>query len=231
MVKWLSKVAASVGRDLLAVADELHMGRAALRLGMAQPPLSQSITRLERELGVRLFDRVNRRLALTPEGAGFIDEARASVLHADAAARLARSAGQGSAGTIRIGFVSGALYDRLPRRLARLRQALPDVRPVLVEISANDQLAALADGSIDVGFAHPPFGTGEALTVTAFPPEETIAVLPDDGESGGVSLARVAACGLILFPSTQGPVFHAGIMDTFARAGIKVQVVQEATRP
>jgi DNA-binding transcriptional LysR family regulator len=72
-------------RHFLAVADELHMGHAARILGMAQPPLSQSIARLEKELGVRLFDRANRRLTLTQAGAIFIEDARASVLHADAA--------------------------------------------------------------------------------------------------------------------------------------------------
>ncbi len=101
---------------------------------MAQPPLSQSIARLEKELGVRLFDRANRRLALTRAGAAFIEEAQASVLHADAALAIARSAEHGAAGTISIGFVSAALYERLPRLLARLREELPGVHPRLVEL-------------------------------------------------------------------------------------------------
>src|SRR5215472_959311 len=129
-------------RHFLAVADELHMGRAAQRLGMAQPPLSQSIARLEAELGVRLFDRANRRLTLTQAGAVFIDEARASVLHADAARAAARAAGHGAAGVVRIGFDSAALYGLLPDRLARLRRQLPGAQVKLTELSTNDQLNA-----------------------------------------------------------------------------------------
>ena len=211
------------------------MGRAAGRLGMAQPPLSQSIARLEKELGVRLFDRANRRLTLTRAGAAFIEEAQASVLHADAALAIARSAEHGAAGTISIGFVSAALYERLPRLLARLREELPGVHPRLVELSTNEQLDALMDGTIDIGFAHPPLGTGERLDVMEFPAEDSLAVLPDDlpsedAATGAVTLAQLAAYGLILFPASQGPVLHAQIMDCFSRAGIDVRVVQEATR-
>ena len=206
------------------------MGLAARRLGMAQPPLSQSIARLERELGVRLFDRANRRLALTRAGAAFLDEARSSVLHADAAFALARSAEHGVAGEVRIGFVSAALYEHLPRRLAHLRQMLPGVQPKLLELSTNEQLDALAEGVIDIGFAHPPLGTGDRLDVMEFPAEASVVVLPDDGGTGGVGLAQVAALGLILFPAAQGPVLHARIMDIFTKAGIEVRVAQEATR-
>ncbi|MBY5355048.1 LysR family transcriptional regulator [Rhizobium leguminosarum] len=217
-------------RHFLAVAEELHMGRAADRLGMAQPPLSQSIARLEKELGVRLFDRANRRLALTRGGVAFLDEARSSVRHADAASALAKSAEHGTAGEIRIGFVSAALYEHLPRCLSRLRQMHPDVQPRLLEVSTNEQLDALAEGAIDIGFAHPPLGTGDRLDIVEFPGEANVAVLPEDGGTGGVSLAQIAALGLILFPATQGPVLHARIMDSFTQAGIEVRVVQEANR-
>jgi DNA-binding transcriptional LysR family regulator len=217
-------------RHFLAVADELHMGRAAQRLGMTQPPLSQSIARLEKELGVRLFDRANRRLTLTQAGAVFIDEARASVLHADAALAAARAAEHGAAGVVRIGFDSAALYHPLPHRLARLRQVLPSAQAKLFELSTNDQLDALRRGEIDIGFAHPPFGTGDHLDVLDLPADNTIAVLPDDGRDGDVSLADISAFGLILFPAAQGSVLHARIMDTFMKAGIEVRIAQEARR-
>lgn len=217
-------------RHFIAVAEELHMGRAARRLGMAQPPLSQSIARLENELGLRLFDRANRRLSLTRAGTAFLDEARASVQHADAAFALARSAEQGAAGVIRIGYVSAALYERLPRGIARLRQTLPGVQPKLLELSTNEQLDALSEGTIDIGYAHPPLGTGDRLEMMEFLPEESVAAVPDDGETGGLALAQIAAHGLILFPAAQGPVHHARIMDSFTRSGIEVRIVQEATR-
>ncbi len=217
-------------RHFLAVADELHMGRAAAQLGMAQPPLSQSIARLEKDLGVRLFERANRRLALTRAGAAFVPEAREAVRHADAALALARASGDGEAGEVRLGFVSAALYEHLPRLLTRLRQALPGVRPKLTELSTNDQIAALADGRIDIGFAHPPFATRDRLDVVEFAADEMIAVMPDDGCTERLSLAEIAARGLILFPQAQGPVLHAHIMDAFARAGVALDPPQESTR-
>lgn len=217
-------------RHFLAVADELHMGRAAERLGMAQPPLSQSIGRLEKELGVRLFGRANRRLTLTRAGAAFIEEARASVAHADSALAVVRAASNGEAGIVRIGFVSAALYERLPRLLSRLRAVYPNIQPTLVELSTNEQLDALAKGTIDIGFAHPPLGTSEPLNVVEFPAEHSVAVIPDDGRTEKVTLAQVAALGLILFPVFQGPVLHARILDSFTKAGLDVRIVQEATR-
>ena len=93
-------------------------------------------------------------------------------------------------------------------------------------MSANEQLDALAAGAIDIGFAHPPLGTGERLAVLELPAETSVAALPDDGGTGPVSLEQIAACGLILFPPAQGPVLHARIMDSFTNAGIEVQVVQ-----
>jgi DNA-binding transcriptional LysR family regulator len=217
-------------RHFLAVADELHMGRAARLLGMAQPPLSQSIARLEKELGVRLFDRANRRLTLTQAGTIFIEEARASVLHADAALATAKAAERGAAGVVRIGFDSAALYHPLPHRLTLLRRVLPGARAKLFELSTNDQLDALRRGTIDIGFAHPPFGAGALLDVHDLPADDTIAVLPDDGSAGDVSLAEIAALGLILFPAAQGPVLHARILDGFMRAGVEVRIAQEARR-
>lgn len=217
-------------RHFLAVADELHMGRAAERLGMAQPPLSQSIARLEKELGVQLFGRANRRLTLTRAGAAFIEEARASVAHADSALAVARAAGNGEAGIVRIGLVSAALYERLPRLLSRLKEVYPNIHPTLIELSTNEQLDALTKGTIDIGFLHPPLGMNEPLSVMEFAAEHSVAVLPDDGRTEGVTLAQVAALGLILFPAAQGPVLHAQIMDCFTKAGIDVRVVQEAMR-
>ncbi|TIL76053.1 MAG: LysR family transcriptional regulator [Mesorhizobium sp.] len=217
-------------RHFLAVAEELHMGRAALRLAMAQPPLSQSIGRLEKELGVKLFERANRRLTLTRAGAAFVEEARASVLHADAALHVARAAHDGEAGEIRIGFVSAALYEHLPHLLSRVRETYPDIRPKLIEVSTNEQIAALSRNEIDIGFVHPPLGTDERLDVHGYPAEDLIAVLPDDRHTHGVTLTDIARHGLIMFPAAQGPALHPRIMDTFTRAGVEVRIVQEATR-
>jgi DNA-binding transcriptional LysR family regulator len=217
-------------RHFLAVAEELHMGRAAHRLGMTQPPLSQSIARLEKELGVKLFDRANRRLTLTRAGEVFLPDAKASVRHADMARLLARATEHGEAGDVRIGFVSAALYEQVPRLLSRLRKTHPHIRARLTELSTNEQLAALADGALDIGFAHPPLAAGDRLDAFQLPTENLVAVVPDDGSTDAVTLADIACRGLILFPESQGPTLHARIMDTFTKAGLHVRVVQEATR-
>ena len=200
------------------------MGRAAERLGMAQPPLSQSIARLEQSLGVRLFRRAHRRLSLTDAGMAFLDEARLAVRHADAAMAQAQASAVGSSGEIRIGFVPAALYEQLPQLLRRLRQSLPQVSCRLFEMSSNEQLQGLADGRLDIAFGHPPFVHDQPLDVHILAAEESIAVLPDSGQSGPVTLAQVAGFGLILFPASQGPSLHRQILDCFADAGVEVQV-------
>lgn len=217
-------------RHFLAVAEELHMGRAAQKLGMAQPPLSQSISRLEKELGILLFARAHRRLALTIAGAAFREEAQAAVRHADRATAIARSVEGGEAGIVRIGFDSAALYEHLPRRLLAMRRRFPAIHPELRELSTNDQLSALASGRIDIGFAHPPFPTASPLRVHAFPPDNSIAALFDDGQQGDIMLRDIADRGLILFPASQGPVLHAQLLDVFTKAGVDVQIVAEANR-
>ncbi|UVE65514.1 LysR substrate-binding domain-containing protein [Burkholderia pyrrocinia] len=217
-------------RHFLAVAAELHMGRAAQSLGMAQPPLSQSIARLEKELGVPLFVRAHRRLSLTAAGMAFREEAQASVHHAECAAAFARSASLGEAGVIRIGFDSAALYQHLPQRLLALKAQYPAIHPDLKELSTNDQLEALAGGVIDIGFAHPPFSTRNALVVHDFPAEISMAVLFDDGATGDITLTEIAEQGLILFPARQGPVLHAQILEVFVTAGLEVRIAAEANR-
>ncbi|WSG98182.1 LysR substrate-binding domain-containing protein (plasmid) [Rhizobium johnstonii] len=122
---------------------------------------------------------------------------------------LAREAADGEAGELRLGFVSAALYRHLPRLLRRLRDELPGVRPHLFELSSNEQLAAISKGDLDIGFAHPPFGTGERLDILKFPDEELIAVLPKDGGPDRATLGELAARGLVLFSKEQGPATHA----------------------
>jgi DNA-binding transcriptional LysR family regulator len=112
----------------------------------------------------------------------------------------------------------------------RLRRLLPGAQVKLFELSTNDQLSTLTRGAIDIGFAHPPFGTGDRLDVFDLPAGGTIAALPDDRRDGDVRLAEIAALGLILFPAAQGPVLHARILDSFTKVGVEVRIVQEANR-
>lgn len=216
-------------RHLIAVAEEEHMGRAALRLGMAQPPLSQSIARLEKSLGVALFHRANRRLALTPAGLAMLEDARATLRHAGQAREQAIAAAAGAAGQVRIGFVSAATYQHLPALLRRLRETHPALRPQLLEGSTNEQLAALEQGRLDVGFVHPPLGA-TTLPVLDLGSEPLVAAVPEDGTSDAVTLGEIARRGLILFPAAQGPSLHARILDAFGAAGASIRRPLEASR-
>ena len=114
-------------RYFVAVAEERHFGRAAVRLHMAQPPLSQAIKRLEADLGVRLLHRTTRQVDLTPAGADYLDRARAILAAVDDAGERARRVADGVVGRLRIGCVGSATYTLLPAFARRLREDLPDV--------------------------------------------------------------------------------------------------------
>ena len=149
-------------RSFVAVAEELHFGRAANRLQITQPPLSRQISLLEHQLGARLFDRSNRRVEMTPAGRAFLPEARQLLRLAESAMLSVRRAEQGEAGRLAISFTASAGYDFLPRTLRRLRRDLPGVSFILREMVSVDQLDALDARLVDialpreVGGAPPP---------------------------------------------------------------------------
>lgn len=206
------------------------MGRAAEQLGMAQPPLSQSISRLERSLGCKLFLRAQRRLLLTEAGQAFREEARLALQHAEAARADAQAAAKGLQGEIRLGFVSAALYELLPQGLGQLKRSLPAVKPRLLEMTTNEQLLALANGTLDLGFVHPPLPREARIERLEFPGEPCLAAIPATTDLERVTLAQLADFGLILFPQPQGPWLHATLLQAFADADVTVEVVQEASR-
>jgi DNA-binding transcriptional LysR family regulator len=144
-------------RGFVAVAEELHFGRAAERLNMTQPPLSRQIQKLERAIGVQLFDRDNRGVALTAAGSAFLADARRLLELAEMAPSLARRISAGSAGSVRIGFTAASTFGLLGALLNEISDALPDVDIDLKEMVTKDQTAALISGEIDLGLARPPF--------------------------------------------------------------------------
>jgi len=138
-------------RYFACVAEELHFGRAAQRLGMSQPPLSQQIRALEEELGVQLLERTSRRVRLTEAGRQFLPEARATLAQADLAARTARSAHRGDVGRLRLGFSTSVPFmPRVVDALSRFRQAYPQVSLELDELTRDEQLSRLEQGLLDV---------------------------------------------------------------------------------
>lgn len=143
-------------RYFMAVAEELHFGRAADRLFMAQPPLSQQIRQLEREIGVQLFERTNRRVELTAAGKAFMLETRVILERVDQAVQNAQRVSRGEAGWFGVGFVASATYDVLPIILRRFREQYPDIELVLMELSGVEQGPALSEKKIHVGFSRLP---------------------------------------------------------------------------
>jgi DNA-binding transcriptional LysR family regulator len=144
-------------RYFVAVAEELHFGRAAARLRISQPPLSQQIQALEAELAVQLFQRNPRNVTLTAAGVSFLAEARATLAQADHAVRVAKRANAGHIGELRVGFTPSVPFMELfPRLLQNYRAGFPDVEIKVVEMVTRHQIAAMVEQRLDVGFIRSP---------------------------------------------------------------------------
>src|SRR5919201_5749387 len=150
-------------RYFVAVAEELHFGRAAARLNIAQPPLSRQIRDLEREPGAELLERVKRRVQLTPAGRAFLPEARLTLTQAERARRTAQRAARGEIGRIRVGFSEAATYSAiLPDVLAFFRMHLPHIGISLFEMDSLEQAEAFREGRIHLGILSSPPADAES---------------------------------------------------------------------
>jgi len=144
-------------RCFVAVADELHFGRAAEQLQMTQPPLSRQIQKLERAVGVRLLERDNRRVELTAAGQAFLVEARRMLVLAGSSLEQAQRIQAGAAGTVQIGFTSASTFGVLTTILNLISESNPDIHLDLFEMVTREQTDKLLSGEIDLGLARPPF--------------------------------------------------------------------------
>ncbi|MEV6909629.1 LysR family transcriptional regulator [Amycolatopsis sp. NPDC051071] len=163
--------------SFVAVAEELHYGRAAERLSMTQPPLSRRIQLLERELGVELFDRTHRTVRLTPAGRVFLAKARKILRTSQEATVYVRRAKQGEVGVVTLGFTATAAYSSLDRVLAAATAELPGVDLVLREMVTSAQVEEVLAGGIDVGMIRPPV-TGNDIVTLPLCREPLLAALP-----------------------------------------------------
>ena len=170
-------------RYFVAVAEELHFHRAAERLHISQPPLSQQIRALERELGVTLLERSRRRVGLTPAGSAFLEDARAILEATERAADTARRVAAGELGSLRIGFVGSATFSpTLPALLREFRDRYPDVDLRLRELQTTEQLAGLSAGRIDVGVIRGPLAAADVaadLEQLVILREQLVVAVPD----------------------------------------------------
>lgn len=220
-------------RCVVAIAEAGSLTKAAERLGLAQPALTQTLNRLEKELGTPLFTRSRRGATLTDAGLAVIDDLRASLAYGDTATERARAMGAGRAGRLTIGFVTHAVYEVLPNALRRLRAEHPQLDVVLREMSNAEQVAALEGGRIDIALLHPPVSVTARVHELRLGEEPMIAALPAAWplhEDGCVSLADIARHGLVWFPEQQIPALRAQLLGALRRAGHETRVVQDANR-
>ncbi|GAA4335988.1 LysR substrate-binding domain-containing protein [Actinomadura luteofluorescens] len=209
--------------NFVAVAEELHFGRAARRLRMTQPPLSRQIQLLENELKVRLFDRTNRSVRLTPAGRAFLVEARRLLQQADHAAMSVRQVSAGEAGTITLGFTAASAHATLGRVLEAARAALPDVEIVLREMVTRGQVRALAEGGLDLGLVRPPVSDPD-LEERPADREPLLAAVPHghplaEGD-GPVPLADLDGRRFLMYSPVEARYFHELLVSLFRQARV-----------
>jgi len=219
-------------RQFATLAEELHFGRAAQRLHMTQPPLTQAIAQLERSLGVPLFDRTKRSVRLTAAGAALLPEARDLLARAAALPGRARAAAQGEIGSLRLAFVSTVGFGPLPGWVRGFRQAHPQVALELVEATSDVQAELLARGEIDAGFVlHSPGALPAALEHLAVSTEPMVLAVPHAHPLAGArtpAAAQVLAEPLVIFPRRIAPSLYDAVFRLYQAAGREPQVAQEA---
>jgi DNA-binding transcriptional LysR family regulator len=228
-------------RYFVAVAEEKHFGRAAVRLHMTQPPLSQTIQALEQMLGTALFARTKRSVALTPAGVALLPEAQRILQQAAALPDLAQRAASGGSGLLSLSFISTADYSILPPLLQRFRAHYPQVRIDLREATTDVQLDDLILGKIDAGLLLPPLPDKSRQLLDYLPvlSEPLLAAVPSgspalggkgdkSGKNGALSLRALADLPLIVFPRRISPAFHDTILACFRDAGVTPHIGQEA---
>lgn len=218
-------------RYFVTVAEELHFGRAAARLHMTQPPLSQAIAGLEDLLATALFVRSRRSVALTPAGAALLPAARRLLEQAGAVPELVRAAAAGETGRLALAFVSSADYSVLPPFLRDYRAAFPHVQIALQEATSDVQVDDLLHQRIDVGLLIPPLPEKARadLDYLKLLEEPLILALPA-GLLADVPLALrdVPPLPLIIFPRPIAPALYDAILGCFTAAGLTPEIGQQA---
>ncbi|WP_017728865.1 LysR substrate-binding domain-containing protein [Halalkalibacterium ligniniphilum] len=218
-------------RYFVTVAEELHFGKAAERLHIAQPPLSKQIKDLEKELGVSLFNRTNRKVELTLAGMLFLEEARKLQAQLEHAQNVARWAHRGEVGSLVLAFIGSANYDLIPL-MKGYRKRFPKVDITLSQMLTPNQMEGLSKGTIDIGIMRPP-STNDELNFETIRREPWVAALPEGhpllelGEP--LPLYALKDMPIILYPrNLVGPRFYDAIMKLCYDAGFSPNIVYEA---
>ncbi|HEV8022448.1 MAG TPA: LysR substrate-binding domain-containing protein [Candidatus Lustribacter sp.] len=215
-------------RYFVAVAEHLHFGRAADALATAQPSLSRQILQLEDELGVKLFERTNRRVELTDAGRTFLADARRTLEAADASVRHVRENAEGTRGELRLAFIAGAMMSVLPDVLREYRRRYPNVVVVPHALPYNEHFPALHAGTIDLAWTIPipdPEITSRVITSDGL-----LVVLPSDHRLAGervIEVARLAGDALITIARAEAPMFHNITLEVCLSNGFRPDVIHE----
>jgi len=217
----------------VAVAEELHFGRAAQRLHVSQPPLSLTIRALEDELGVRLLRRTSRRVALTEPGRVLLEEARAILQKLELARRRTAEAERGERGSLALGFITPVIYGPLPELLQRYRTHYPRVELVLRESTGDVQLEELERGKLDAALVAAPLPDARFSRLSLLR-EPLVAALPRTHPAargkGALRLSQLRDQPFIAFPRGSAPGLFDQIVGFCARAGFSPRIEQEAVQ-
>jgi DNA-binding transcriptional LysR family regulator len=219
-------------RYFVAVAEELHFGRAAARLHMSQPPLTQQIQRLEARVGHALLTRTSRRVELTAAGRALHDAARAVLFEAQSALEAVRTIGRGEAGRFTIATPPSLMLDALPRIIRRFRERVPNVDLRLRELATSRIVEALEAGIADAGLVRGPQASGALKALVSWR-EPIVALLPPAHRMANTrrfSLKGLATEPWVFFPRGLGPDFYDELVGHCRAAGFEPRVVQEATQ-
>lgn len=217
-------------RYFVAVAEELHFGRAALRLHLAQPPLSQQIRKLEGILGYPLFLRTSRAVKLTSAGEVFLDRARRTLRNVQEDMEEARSVGRGEEGFLRVGFIGSAMLTALPAMLGRYRRLYPRVNLQLHESYTSLVIHKLLKGELDAGFLRDG-GEAEGLEIEPLFSEPFIAVVPRRhplAKHKSISAKELRDDPFVFFAPAAGTLAYEKPLSLCEEHGFRPRVVQEA---
>jgi DNA-binding transcriptional LysR family regulator len=217
-------------RYFLAVAETLHFSKAAKRLGMAQPPLSQQIKRLEQLLGHALFERTTRGVKLTPAGQLLARRARSTMEKVDEDLAQVRRLGRGEEGTLTVGFSGSVMFTELPAAIQSFRYRYPKVELRLRELVTTAQIAALLSGQIDLAFLRDGDPT-EGIRITTLLKEKYVAVLPEAhllARRRTLSVKALEGEPFIMFARRMGPLAYDRTVACCERGGFRPNIVQDA---
>jgi DNA-binding transcriptional LysR family regulator len=217
-------------RYFLAVADELHFGRAAQKLHMSQPPLSLQVSRLEEELGVKLFERSTRHVALTAAGTRFQDSARQILGDLDLAALELREFADGLSGRLSVGFVSSANYTVLPGVLPLFRERRSKVQLTALPLTSAEQCERLRNSALDVGIVRDEGTEDPSLRSEVVFEEELVACLPAShhlARHAEVTAEEICAVPMIAYPRSLMPGFVSRVAAALGACAAEVSVTEE----